>query len=290
MKFSIVIPTYNRADFIGKTIESLLKQSYTNFEIVVVDDGSTDNTQSIVEQINDERVFYFKKENAERGAARNFGANKSKGDYINFFDSDDIAYDNHLQVAFDTIQKNNIPTIFHLGFDIKSPEGKIVRTPTPINNINKQLIHGNVMSCNGVFIKKEIALENSFSEIRELSASEDYLLWLQLASQYPIYNNNTVTSTIIEHDQRSVLSINKEALIKRKTLMLKLALEDNNINKCYNQQLNQLKLNTYSYIALHLIMAKEKKAGLEFLNQSIQTDFSYIFSKRFLATIKHLLF
>lgn len=290
MKFSIVIPTYNRADFIDKTIESLLKQSFMDFEIIVVDDGSTDNTQTVVEQIKDERVFYYKKDNAERGAARNFGANKSKGDYINFFDSDDLAYENHLQVAFDTIQNNNAPAVFHLGFDIKYPDGAIARPPTKVTAINKQLIYGNVMSCNGVFVKKEIALKNPFSEIRELSASEDYLLWLQLASQHTILNNNTITSTIIEHDQRSVLSINKDALIKRKTLMLKLALEDNNINMHYNQQLNQLKLNTYSYIALHLIMAKEKKAGLEFLSKSVQTDFTYMFSKRFIATIKHLIF
>ncbi len=289
MKFSIVIPTYNRADFIGKTIESLLKQSYSNFEIIVVDDGSTDATQSIVEKITDERVFYFKKANAERGAARNFGANKSNGDYINFFDSDDLAYEHHLQTAYETITHYQ-PPIFHLGFDIKSPEGKIVRTPTPINNINKQLIHGNVMSCNGVFIKKDIALKNAFSEIRELSASEDYLLWLQLAAQHPILNNNTITSTIIEHDQRSVLSINKEALIKRKELMLKLALEDSHIKNFYKEQLTQLKLNTYSYIALHLIMAKEKKTGVNFLKRAVRTDFNFIFSKRFLATIKHLLF
>ena len=290
MKFSIVIPTYNRAGFIDKTIHSLLKQSYFNFEILVVDDGSTDNTEEVVKSINDSRIFYFKKENAERGAARNFGAKKATGDFINFFDSDDIAYNNHLQTAFETISNNKDTSIFHLGFDIKTPEGDLVRTPSSISNINKQLINGNVMSCNGVFIKKEIALQNPFSEIRELSASEDYLLWLQLSAQYPIIKNNTVTSTIIEHDQRSVLSINKKALIKRKELMLKMALEDNRINLFYKKNINKLKLNTYSYISLHLIMAKEKKEGFKYLKKSVLTDYSYLFQKRFYASVKHLLF
>ena len=64
--FSIIIPTYNRAAFILKTIQSLLDQSYQNFEIIVVDDGSKDNTDEIVKGISDSRVSYYKKENGER--------------------------------------------------------------------------------------------------------------------------------------------------------------------------------------------------------------------------------
>ena len=75
--FSIIIPTYNRASLITKTIESVLLQDEA-FEIVVVDDGSTDDTKEVVNSLLDSRVKYFYKENGERGAARNFGAQKSK--------------------------------------------------------------------------------------------------------------------------------------------------------------------------------------------------------------------
>ena len=184
IKFSIVIPTYNRGSFIHKVIESLLNQTYKNFEILVVDDGSTDNTQEIVEQFSDSRVTYLYKENGERGAARNYGAQKSTGDYINFFDSDDLAYPNHLETAFRLIEQENHPPVFHLGFDIKDLQGKIVRTPDEIVDINKQLINGNVLSCNGVFIRKDIVQKYPFNEDRELAASEDYLLWLTLASEF----------------------------------------------------------------------------------------------------------
>ena len=289
MKFSIVIPTYNRADFIDKTIKSLLKQSYSNFEIIVIDDGSTDNTEEVVKNIKDSRLLYFKKENAERGAARNYGALKAKGDFINFFDSDDIAYENHLTVAVKTISNNKDVNVFHLGYDIKMFNGQQGRVPAEIFNINQQLAKGNVLSCNGVFVKREIALENPFSENRDLSASEDYLLWLQLAAQYPIINNNTITSTIIDHDERSVVSINKSGLIKRKELMLKLAIEDTRINSYYKKNIKNLKTNTYSYISLHLILAKEKKEGLKFLIKSISTDISFIFSKRFLGIINQFI-
>jgi glycosyltransferase involved in cell wall biosynthesis len=79
--FSIIIPTYNRAAFITKAISSVLSQSVENFELIVVDDGSTDNTASIVAKIQDHRLRYFKKENRERAAARNFGIKQSAGNW-----------------------------------------------------------------------------------------------------------------------------------------------------------------------------------------------------------------
>src|SRR5437763_11554370 len=101
--FSIIIPTYNRASMIEKTIQSALNQSYSDYEIIIVDDGSTDNTEQVVLSIKDARIFYFKKENAERAAARNYGAHRAKGDYITFLDSDDVLYPSFLYNASETI-------------------------------------------------------------------------------------------------------------------------------------------------------------------------------------------
>lgn len=288
--FSIVIPTYNRADFIVKTIQSILNQTYSNFEIIVVDDGSTDNTEEIVKAIKDSRINYYKKENAERGAARNFGTQKAKGDYINFFDSDDLAYDNHLTTASEVIKENDFPAVFALHYDIKNINNQTLRIGTPFKNINHQLINGNLLSCNGVFLKRDTALEHPFSEIRELSASEDYLLWLELAANYVFKHSNTKTSAILEHDARSVLNINKEVLIKRKQLMLQMALEDEAINNYYANSLNSLKINTYSYISLHLVMAGYKKDGFKYLLKSLKSSPGFILKKRFFAIIKHLIF
>ncbi|MBK7856746.1 MAG: glycosyltransferase family 2 protein [Bacteroidetes bacterium] len=108
MFFSFVIPTYNRASLIGKTIQTLLNQSYQNFEVIVVDDGSTDNSEEVVNAFDPSKVSFHKIPNCERGAARNYGAKISKGDYINFFDSDDLAYPHHLQTALDLIQNITI--------------------------------------------------------------------------------------------------------------------------------------------------------------------------------------
>ena len=94
--FTIVIPCYNRGHLIKQTLSAALNQEFLNFELILVDDGSTDNTEEIVSVIKDSRFRYFKKENAERGAARNFGIQKARGKYITFCDSDDLLYTNYL--------------------------------------------------------------------------------------------------------------------------------------------------------------------------------------------------
>jgi glycosyltransferase involved in cell wall biosynthesis len=289
--FSIVIPTYNRATFIKKTIESLISQQYSTFEIIVVDDGSTDNTDEIVRSIRDSRIKYFKKENAERGAARNFGARLAKGDYINFFDSDDLAYDNHLSEAKLGVHRLNSPEVLHLGYDIKGPDDSLIlKEKTFPPTINELLINGNHLSCNGVFIRKDIALHLPFSENRELSASEDYVLWLKLASRHPFHCINTITTTVVNHEMRSVMQVNKEKLIKRLDLLQKEVLADSSFTKAYSKKLNIFKAYLQLYVALHLAMANNPaKENLSYLVKAIRIRPTIVFSYRFLAALKNVI-
>ena len=96
MKFSIIVPTYNREEYIIKCIDSILDQTYDNFEAIIIDDGSTDNTDNLVKKYHDKRIKYFKNTNHGIGYSRNFGLNKAKGDYIFFLDSDDYLDENML--------------------------------------------------------------------------------------------------------------------------------------------------------------------------------------------------
>jgi glycosyltransferase involved in cell wall biosynthesis len=87
---SIIIPSFNRADIIGDTLQSVLGQTYSNFEIIVVDDGSTDDTAATVGSFADERIRYFYKPNGGLSAARNSGLDRARGEFIAFLDSDDV--------------------------------------------------------------------------------------------------------------------------------------------------------------------------------------------------------
>ena len=108
IKVSVIIPTYNRGKLIGNSIKSVLNQTYKNLEIIVVDDGSTDNTKEEVEKIKDEKIRYIKLEkNGGAANARNIGIMNSTGRYISFQDSDDIMYPNKLEIQIKNLINKN---------------------------------------------------------------------------------------------------------------------------------------------------------------------------------------
>lgn len=110
VKFSIILPTYNRAHRIGKAIESIINQTHQNWELIIVDDASTDHTFERVSQFSDERIRYLRNDqNQERCISRNRGIKESKGDYICFLDSDDYHLPNHLSMLHDFIVSRNFP-------------------------------------------------------------------------------------------------------------------------------------------------------------------------------------
>ncbi len=101
-KISVVIPTYNREYLLGKSVLSVLNQTYGDFELIIVDDGSTDQTRAKVSGYQDSRIKYLYKENGGVSSARNLGINHASGEYIGFLDSDDSWPENFLEVMFKT--------------------------------------------------------------------------------------------------------------------------------------------------------------------------------------------
>ena len=107
--FSIIIPAYNRSTLILDTLNSVMHQSFCDWECIVVDDGSKDNTREVVQSVieKDGRFKYVYQENSERSVARNNGVKHAVGKYICFLDSDDQFTEHHLQGLFDVISKRN---------------------------------------------------------------------------------------------------------------------------------------------------------------------------------------
>lgn len=104
---SVIIPVYNSSDTLRKTLESAIRQTYSNFEIIVVDDGSTDNHYSIVQDIHDSRITYFKlEEHTNANVARNHGITKSKGLYVAMLDADDLWKESHIEECIEIMSHN----------------------------------------------------------------------------------------------------------------------------------------------------------------------------------------
>ena len=105
-RFSIIVPTYNRESSIQNTLTGCFEQSYANFEIVVVDDGSTDATLAALQKIEDPRLVVVTQENAGPAAARNHGMRIARGEYLAFLDSDDVWYPNYLKTVDEALQQD----------------------------------------------------------------------------------------------------------------------------------------------------------------------------------------
>jgi glycosyltransferase involved in cell wall biosynthesis len=294
MLFSVVIPTYNRANYIGRTIASLLQQDAAGieYEIIVVDDGSTDNTEEVVTAVNDARVQYVRKSNAERAAARNYGARRAKGAYINFFDSDDLAYANHLRTAAASIKLLSDPEVFALAYDIQDAHGRVQRRFDALPaTINATLIDGNhVGGCNGVFVRADISKQYPFNEARELSASEDYELWLRLAARFDFHCVNTVTSALVNHDDRSVLHVREDKLLLRINTLQQSLTADEAFCKAYSRQLATFQAYLHIYMALHLGIAGAPRANaFRYLVRAIVAKPGVTFTRRFAAALKNII-
>lgn len=292
--FSLIIPTYNRASLIGDTLCSALDQIYPLYEVIVIDDGGNDNTQEIIDNLGSEKIKYYKKKNGERGAARNFGWQVARGDYVTFLDSDDLLYNNYFEVASNFILQEDYPTCFAQSYEIKDGLTKAVKTKayhTPNKTINNEIVSGNFISCFGVFLKKELIEQACFEEDRLFAGTEDWLLWLQLAARYPFLFNNKITGAMIEHDNRSVRSFDEKSLVYR-TEQLRKKLEDDPyfVQQFGAKTIDHVYAHMLSYTSLHLAMSRKRGDALKYLVKSIGINAKEIFTKRSLAIFKKILF
>ena len=288
--FSIVIPTYNRASLIGTTIESILVQTYPHFELIIVDDGSTDHTEEEVQKYLSDKVSYYKKTNAERAAARNFGTLRSKGDYINWFDSDDIMYPDNLKVAVDTIIKYNRPEVIVQGFDETDDSGNILASNDFKPNINLDIYKGNLWGNSPVIIRLDIALANPYNEDRDLSASEDYELWMRLAAKYQFYTSLPKTVGYVFHNDNSTKTMaDPDKLIRRFTKFIHYTASNKEVIAFLGKNKNYFIMKNYLLLAVDLVIHRHRALGLKYLIKSFSSSPRLILEKGFYAFWKHFL-
>ena len=120
IKYSIIVPVYNVEKYLGKCLNSLVNQKNDNYEIIIVNDGSTDNSQKIIdvyEKKYPKLIKSFEKENGGLSSARNYGIDNSNGKYLLFVDSDDYVSDNYLEVLDDSVNINN-PDILVFNYNV----------------------------------------------------------------------------------------------------------------------------------------------------------------------------
>ncbi len=185
--FSVIIPTYNCANKIHRAIESVLCQSYTNFEVLVMDDGSTDNTEEIVSSFQDKRIVYDKDRNFGGPARpRNRGIELAKGDWICFLDADDWWHYQKLESTLSEIEAG-AEVIYHDMYIARSSnqiifKDKLTSSPPRHPMFTELLCSAMSLPNSSVVVKKDcIKKIGKISESKDLISVEDYDTWIRLS-------------------------------------------------------------------------------------------------------------
>lgn len=266
--FSVIIPLYNKENYIENTIKSVLAQSFSDFEVVIVNDGSTDNSEAIVNYFNDSRIRFFTIENHGVSYARNFAIKKAEGKLIAFLDADDIWYTHHLEdlkKLYDYypncglyckayLKKNRNATI--------KPHFK--KIPKQLNwmGIVEDYFESSLINCiawtSAVAIpKKKINSIGFFDTAITLGAGEDTDLWLRIALKYPVAFYNKISAIHNLHaenrlsklntNNRKFLNLDKYNILSEGNKSLKVYLDINRFSIAIQYKLvgNTVKANEY---------------------------------------------
>jgi glycosyltransferase involved in cell wall biosynthesis len=242
VKVSIIIPVFNSEKTIENTINSCLKQTYSNIEILVIDDGSTDKSAKIIKSLNNDKIKYFYFENSGRSEARNRGLKYATGEYIQFLDSDDSLEENKIEIAMEIFVTNSEIDAIQCGtrywkdnLIVSEKSAKYFKNPERV------LLRKNIFPIHSVVFKKKLAAKFP----KGLSYCEDWYFWVKtfrnvkivfqqkyFGANVFIHENNTMTNheKMLAGEFSILLAIKKE--IETRSLLRDL--------KIYKQYINYL--------------------------------------------------
>ena len=189
-KVSVVIPTYNRANFLPRTIKSVLNQTFQDFELIIVDDCSTDNTQEVVKEFQkkDDRIRYIRldKNSGAPAHPKNIGIQNAKGEFIAFLDSDDEWLPDKIEKQLELFKKNSrLGFVSCNAFIVDEGQNKKVEYKIPkSNNYFLSLLETDIIcSCSSVMVKKNVLDDVSYFD-ENFKVSDDWDMWLRISEKY----------------------------------------------------------------------------------------------------------
>lgn len=198
---SVVMPVYNSEQYLKESVESILNQSFTDFEFIIMNDGSTDNSAEIIKgYLQDSRIkFIDSKENKGNYARRNEGNRLSKGKYICVMDADDIAFTNRLEVQYTTMENN--PTVIACGSAYLIMQQGFCYRPQAYELIKVMLIFNNMFLHPSLIIRKDVLEEIGFYN-EKFYFSADYDLMCRLSVKGKVINLTDILMKYRKHTKQ----------------------------------------------------------------------------------------
>ena len=216
--FSVVIPAYNASGFIARTLESLSAQKFNGFEAVIINDGSTDNTQAVISEFilshPNLDLRLINQSNAGIAGARNRGIREARGRYVAFLDHDDIWYPQKLNKCFEIFSTFPETTVVCHNEALRDASGKIVRYfsygPYVDGMFRRLLYKGSCISTSATVIRRDVFKEvGLFRENEEFATVEDYDLWLRLSKKHKIYFIPDILGEYVINNKNASLDFEK---------------------------------------------------------------------------------
>jgi len=278
---SIIMPAYNSSRWISDSIQSVLDQYYEQWELLIVDDGSTDNTKNIVKDfLNDKRIKYYYQENSGPAVARNYGISKASGKYLAFLDSDDLWKPNKLEMQFNHLNKNSDCCLIHTNYSIfeynTQTSKPFQQTPWFSNwDENERLLMFDTIGTLTVLTETQL-IKNLGGFKNDFYGTEDWDLWIRVSKEGKISKLNDDTAYYRIHPDGISQSFDNHLV---------------ELNKVYNQHVFQSKIdNKIKYAANSVYSFRKaknffKKKNYLFFLRYICLGICYWF----IASIKHFI-
>jgi glycosyltransferase involved in cell wall biosynthesis len=291
--FSVVIPTYNRARLIGKTLASVFAQTRPPKEVVVVDNCSTDDTEAVLRPLIEAGKIRFIRHdrNYERARSRNTGMENATGDYVTFLDSDDLMYPDNLADAAALVRRER-PKFFQNRYELIDSQGKrlhLYRMPS-LDDHRAAILEGNFISCIGVFIHRDIYRTTRFDTDPALTGSEDWAFWIRVCADHKPMRIDKVNSGIVHHGGRTVQNIDLDALKQRLDLLRGKILDDPHLGAVYRPMMDRYDIGARIYMSTVASAAKRFADARRILYEAFALDPRLLFRQHFLRPFRIALF
>ena len=230
---SVVIPAYNVADLIGATLDSVLEQTYHDFEIIVVDDGSTDSTREVVATYG-EPVRYVRKVNGGSASARNRGIQEARGTYVAFLDADDLWRPTKLEVQMqEHLADPALAWSYTDSYLVDAESGTIIFRRShvrdrPEGDVLDALLKGNFIAPSTTVVEHRVFDEvGVFDESSLHRISEDWDLWMRIAARYPVRFIGTPLVETRQHADRKTETMDLEHALESRLAIIDKAVQRN---------------------------------------------------------------
>jgi glycosyltransferase involved in cell wall biosynthesis len=288
--FSVIIPTYNRERLLLRTLGTVLGQTFTDYEILVVDNCSTDRTEDVLRPyVAAGKVRFLKHDrNYERACSRNTGLENAAGRFVTFLDSDDLMYPDNLADAHAYALAHADVPLFQNLYELVDEGGRILhryRVPS-LRDPVRAIAEGNFLSCIGVFLRRDFYQRFRFSTDPALTGSEDWDYWLRVVPHCRVGRINRVNSGIVHHGARTVTTQRLAAVQERIERLVRRVVEDRELAAVYRPHLRRMESSSLVFLASTANSGGQYRQALGYLRAAVRKEPGVAFSLRFLRALQ----